>query len=829
MSINNTQNQEFVNSIVGQEIEFRGYKFKVEKIIGSDKALCKVDPSYDLDKIDRLKIGLRQLQFGEWWVYLPIDPDGKVINPSVNHKREFGKTKEKPVALVVDFERLPTAIKEHKSCLLWSYVWDDKREEWGKVPVQTRAAHPEYRKKWNLRFYRAATTKPKTHSPCADVQDYYQGWRECFDGCGLVLNNGLLGVDLDNCRDRITGVIKPWAVAIIDELDSYTEVSPSGTGVKVFLHASLDDVVGGLGINPKDKPYKVQFEDGEVEVYDHTSPRYFTVTGHRLDDQPHEVERRQDQFAAVYLRLYAARFENAKLATARRVKARETKEAAPIGIEDQEVVDLCLTAKNKAKFARLYRDGNLNDYGDDWSRADMALVQMLAFWVGDDSERIDRIFRSSRLYRDKWDRDDYRNRTIDKAIARTDEFFDWTATERMKIDDRQGRILDDLFARTDAAPERVEPTVRRDEAGIFEAGDESFKKENYKSTKKRRGYRPSEIRQFEEPKWLVKDHLVENTICGIFGAPSSFKSFYGLDLAFSVATGTPFLGAHEVVQGAVLYLYAEGVCGMRRRMSAWEKARGVTLPDDMVCILPHSFHLTGENAGDEVKELLETAREILGTMPTIVFIDTLSRNFGGGDENATKDMKSFVDIMDQIKGAAEGAVVPIHHSGKDPGRKERGSNVLRASVDTLIGINRNDQMVATVTCEKMKDGEEFAPYKVRASEVEWAIGKKSLVLNRDDGDGRTTNVASLTRQQTNDRRNLRVFRREPQEAITRATAARRWDCSIETAKPRINDLMERGFLVKIDGENHKTGKANLYHLSITGGILAENEDPGWVF
>ena len=96
---------------------------------------------------------------------------------------------------------------------------------------------------------------------------------ECFTahphlvGLGFVFSKDdpFVGVDLDNCCDPFTGDIEPWAVEIIDELSSYTEVSPSGTGFHVILRGSLPP--GGR-------------KKGNIEMYE--SGRYFTVTGARL-------------------------------------------------------------------------------------------------------------------------------------------------------------------------------------------------------------------------------------------------------------------------------------------------------------------------------------------------------------------------------------------------------------------------------------------------------------------------------------------------------------------------------------------------------------------
>ena len=82
------------------------------------------------------------------------------------------------------------------------------------------------------------------------------------------------GVDLDDCRDPESGQLKDWAQAIVEHLASYTEISPSATGLKVFLQGS----------KPGSRCRKA-YHDGEVEIYDRD--RFFTVTGQRLDPTRH--------------------------------------------------------------------------------------------------------------------------------------------------------------------------------------------------------------------------------------------------------------------------------------------------------------------------------------------------------------------------------------------------------------------------------------------------------------------------------------------------------------------------------------------------------------
>jgi len=94
-----------------------------------------------------------------------------------------------------------------------------------------------------------------------------------------------------------------------------------------------------------------------------------------------------------------------------------------VDLSDQELLAKARAAKNGTEFTALYDHGNTTAYDADDSRADAALCAHLAFWFGCDPARMDRAFRGSRLMREKWDRADYRERTIERAIELTTETY----------------------------------------------------------------------------------------------------------------------------------------------------------------------------------------------------------------------------------------------------------------------------------------------------------------------------------------------------------------------------------------------------------------------
>ncbi len=229
---------------------------------------------------------------------------------------------------------------------------------------------------------RASSTDPDTWSGYSEAVAAYK--ERGYDGIGFVFTkeDDFVGVDLDRCLNE-AGEIEDWAQDIIDELDSYTEVSPSGTGVHILLRATLPD-----GRNRK----------GSVEIYSHG--RYFTVSGRHLEGTPRTIEPRQEQILALRRRV---------LGEPAVTNSHET--AGPVGgsnLSDQEVLRKAAAAENGEKFRRLWA-GDTSDYTSS-SEADQAV-------------RIDGLFRQSGLYRDKWERADYRNHTISRALDGRTEFY----------------------------------------------------------------------------------------------------------------------------------------------------------------------------------------------------------------------------------------------------------------------------------------------------------------------------------------------------------------------------------------------------------------------
>jgi primase-polymerase (primpol)-like protein len=245
----------------------------------------------------------------------------------------------------------------------------------------------------------ASVSEAGTWTDYATARAYAQATDE-VDGIGFVFtaDDPYAGVDLDDCRNPDSGAIEDWAVAVLRQLDSYTEYSPSGTGFHVIVEGDVPS--GGNRTE-------------QLELY--SSQRYFTVTGNRVPGAPTEVKEHGDALRAVHEEYIAS--------GAAESDANVAPPTEPVSVSDEALLEKAMNAANGAKFQRLW-DGDTSRY-ESHSEADQALCTLLAFWTGGDADRIERLFARSELVRAKWrERADYRERTIRNAIRHCSAFYD---------------------------------------------------------------------------------------------------------------------------------------------------------------------------------------------------------------------------------------------------------------------------------------------------------------------------------------------------------------------------------------------------------------------
>lgn len=288
---------------------------------------------------------------------------------------------KKPPALRVIPENIPAFLRERAKWVGWRWEWRDDR--WTKPPICIANGGA------------ASSTEAATWATFDAACAAYQSKQYHLDGIGFAVepSDDLVGVDLDDVLDPDSGEIFWNADAEVMALDSYAERSPSGTGYRVFCMGSLP---------PKGR------RRGKYEIYN--SGRYLTCTGHHLPASPAAIEPRQREIDTFHARVFAEQLAKSKSGASRG-------QSVPVDLDDTQLLDKARNAKNGPAFRALYDSGSASGHGDNRSSADLALCNHLAYWTQCDEGRMDRLFRSSALMRDKWDRPDYSSRTMELAIS----------------------------------------------------------------------------------------------------------------------------------------------------------------------------------------------------------------------------------------------------------------------------------------------------------------------------------------------------------------------------------------------------------------------------
>jgi hypothetical protein len=242
------------------------------------------------------------------------------------------------------------------------------------------------------------------------------------------------------------------------------------------------------------------------------------------------------------------------------------------------------------------------------------------------------------------------------------------------------------------------------------------------------------IENAKPKKTFIKGVFGDNEFSYIVGKPGTGKSVITTDMACHVAAGMEWHG-RRVKQGLVVYLAAERKDLTERRMLAFRKRHGVQ--DVPLLVVGGRIDLTGNiNDARTLAGMVNQAAEAC-EMPCVwVIIDTLTRTFGGGDQNATKDMSAFVQSCDEILNLTKAHVTVIHHTGWSTDRA-KGSIDLDGAVDASFIVNKADGNYV-LACDGTNDGEAGVITHFRMESVEVGIDedgeptKAPVVVKADD-------------------------------------------------------------------------------------------------
>jgi putative DNA primase/helicase len=318
----------------------------------------------------------------------------------------------KPKVLSVQPDAIPGELTQLPQWVVWRLEYRQAKNgewKWTKVPYipggTERKARSNAPRTWSNFQVALAAYRLRRHNGQAD-----------WDGIGFVFSadGSLVGIDLDHCI--VDGKLEPWAAEILAKFPTYAEISPSGTGIKLWYRGTLP--TKGTGT-----------KRGNIEMYQRG--RYFTSTGHRWPDAPATITDCSDQGAELYKRITAAKEKKAPPAPTGNGQAHATP-------ADDAILAKAKAARNGNDFTRLW-SGDTAGYPSQ-SEADQALCNLLAFYTGPDEQALDRLFRQSALMRPKWDErhfsdgTTYGAATVRKALEGRTEFYQWNGQPKAKTE-----------------------------------------------------------------------------------------------------------------------------------------------------------------------------------------------------------------------------------------------------------------------------------------------------------------------------------------------------------------------------------------------------------
>jgi hypothetical protein len=536
--------------------------------------------------------------------------------------------------------------------------------------------------------FHASTTKPNSWVPFATAAAACAAGK--LDGIGYVCVDDAERVywDLDECRDKATGEIADWAAAYVDECNSYTEITPSGEGLRII------GTHGGTLRAPIHSAYELP-GGGSGEVF-FRAVRYITVTGNRLPGTP-------DSLSDI---------------------------SGP-------VLDVL------ARAGRAAAANPLPDFGTTRSRED-ALAPI------EDVRAALSVIRNDDLHYDDWVRIGIATFSATSGTGEGYEAWQaWSAKSAKHLDAECLRVWQSIFKSPpkkigfgslyymarEVNPFFIPPSWVKPVSGEErpEGGETPFDQAPHGGPNPTppRGIQLlslDEIEALPPPTWLIHGLIPEQSIVIPYGPPKAGKTFVVLSMALHIAANKPWMG-RQVVGGGVVYVAGEGVGGLSIRIRAMREAYAI--PSNIpFWVVPRAVSFRDPKA---VAALVEAIKVTVCDEPiSLVVLDTLARAMPGVDENSAEEVGVVIAGCDELKFTLGATIMPIHHAGKDMERGLRGSSAIHGALDASLQITSAEGRVI-VKNDNQKDAEAADPFALEMRKVELGLGRSSVVPFLADG------------------------------------------------------------------------------------------------
>ena len=463
------------------------------------------------------------------------------------------------------YNNFPQQLREQKQWVMWKL--ENKGDKKTKVPYRNTAQL-------------ASSTDSTTWLTFEESLKFLE--TEQFNGIGYVFNGGVVGIDLDHCFEGL--VLKTWAQEIVNLFPSYIEVSPSGNGLHIFILCDADF-----------KGAKAYIGGGDIERY--CKGRYFTVTGNIYGDYNTIKSYEPEYFLNWHQSLIK---EEPKV----ELPLEPTKARLP---EDKRILEVMFSSRNGEKLKDLY-EGNWEKHfkkeeEKSQSEADLSFIGALMFFCCNDTVAVDRIFRSSGLMREKWNRRDIRDGLFEKAYSL--ETMKWELPEE------------------------------KEERKIFHINE------------------VLDMNEKEQP-FLLKGMIVEGSVNALTADSGKGKSLVALKMVESIAKGDKFLGEFETKKAKTLIVdleMSENDIVQRTKSIIHDKMDGLDL---YFC---QTFNIDNE---DDYRWLTDS---IVKNEYKFIVFDTLSA-IHERDENSNSEMNLVNKKLIELCNKYGQTVLFLHHHKK---------------------------------------------------------------------------------------------------------------------------------------------------------------------
>lgn len=661
------------------------------------------------------------------------------------------------MSIIDNIQNIPEDLRQHGLFCCWAYQDRPGSAKPAKVPYSPKTGE------------RARVDHPEDFAPLDEAMAAFQS--SSYSGIGILITGNLCAIDIDGCIED-NGQLSPMAADVVNQMQTYTEISPSGKGLRLLFPIN----------QPIDRDtYYVNNPDCHMEVYTNSTKKYVTLTGNVIIPA-RQIEGRSPQLQIVLDKYMRRTKRPPKPAPAPPNTNGETvrlpqpvplppqppdtpeqlEQQAQLVMQAQLVVSKATAAKNGSEFTALM-NGDTTAYKGDESAADLAFCNKLAFWSKKDPVLMDYIFRHSRLFRDKWDRptggSTYGEITIQRAIDGTEKVYSGNITPiPMGIAiERPSAPLINIISAADLQKADIPPV-----------------------------------------RYLVDSILSVGTTI-LAAAPKIGKSWMALSLAICLATGMDFLG-HAVKRCGVLYLALEdSMSRLKDRMN--KVLKGQPAPEQFYFATTAPTLEGGliDSLEQHVEKHPETELVIIDTLQKVRGQSSPKESAYASDYAQLGTLKSFADR----RGIS---LLIIHHT-----RKQADSDV-HAMISGTFGIMGSVDTSWVIT--KQSRSSKNAVMSITGRDV--SGGDMTITLDPDTMTWRTVGTAEVSPEAAYDsslivqaikavlaERTVQIWKGSASDLM--AAGEQLLDRPIANSPQQVNKALERltDRLAEEDGISHK--------------------------